>query len=144
MAQAALDTLLVQASKFTLTSPITGLVLERPVHVGEVAMPGAPLMTLADLENLTLTVYVPEDQLGQVRIGQLVEVTVDAYPQRTFEGTVSFIASQAEFTPKNVQTREERVSMVFAVKVKLPNPDHALKPGMPADAVLLTAGQNEG
>ena len=137
MARAALDTLLVQASKFTLASPISGLVLERPVHVGEVALPGAPLMTLADLDSVTLTVYVPEDQLGQVQIGQPVEVTVDAYPDRTFRGGVSFIASQAEFTPKNVQTREERVSMVFAVKVKLDNSDHALKPGMPADAVLL-------
>ncbi|MGD8464062.1 MAG: efflux RND transporter periplasmic adaptor subunit [Anaerolineae bacterium] len=137
MAQAALDTLLVQASKYGLSSPISGLVLERPVHVGEVALPGAPLMTLADLENMTLTVYVPESELGRVQIGQPVEVSVDAYPEQTFRGTVSFIANEAEFTPKNVQTREERVNMVFAVKVKLPNPDHALKPGMPADAVLL-------
>jgi multidrug resistance efflux pump len=137
MARAALDTLLVQASKYSLSSPISGLVLERPVHVGELALPGAPLMTLADLENMTLTVYVPESELGRVQIGQLVEVSVDAYPEQTFRGTVSFIASEAEFTPKNVQTREERVNMVFAVKVQLPNPDHALKPGMPADAVLL-------
>jgi multidrug efflux pump subunit AcrA (membrane-fusion protein) len=137
IAQAALDALEVQAEKFTLTAPIAGLVLERPAHEGEVALPGAPLMTLADLENVTLTVYVPEDQLGKVQRGQPVSVTVDAYPERTFAGTVTFIASEAEFTPKNVQTREERVNMVFAVKVKLPNPDHALKPGMPADAVLL-------
>jgi len=137
IAQAALDALEVQANKFTLTAPISGLVLERPTHQGEVALPGAPLMTLADLENVTLTVYVPEDQLGKVQLGQPVSVTVDAYPGRTFAGTVTFIASEAEFTPKNVQTREERVNMVFAVKVKLPNPEHALKPGMPADAVLL-------
>jgi len=137
IARAALEALQVQATKFILKAPISGLVLERPVHVGEVALPGAPLMTLADLDHLTLTVYVPEDQLGWVQIGQPVSVTVDAYPDRAFTGTVSFIASQAEFTPKNVQTREERVNMVFAVKVKLPNPDHALKPGMPADAVLL-------
>jgi multidrug resistance efflux pump len=93
-------------------------------------------MTLADLEQLTLTIYIPEDQLGWVQIGQPVSVTVDAYPDRVFVGTVTHIASEAEFTPKNVQTREERVSMVFAVKVALSNKDHALKPGMPADAVV--------
>ena len=137
IARAARETLEVQVDKLILKAPITGLVLERPVHVGEVALPGAPLMTLADLDNVTLTIYVPENQLGEVQLGQPVAVRVDAYPDRTFGGTVSFIASQAEFTPKNVQTREERVNMVFAVKVKLPNDDHALKPGMPADAVVL-------
>jgi multidrug efflux pump subunit AcrA (membrane-fusion protein) len=137
IAQSALEALEVQLDKLTLKAPISGLVLERPVHVGEVAVPGAPLMTLADLDNVTLTVYVPEDQLGKVQLGQPVSVTVDAYPDRTFLGEVTFIATQAEFTPKNVQTREERVNMVFAVKVSLPNADHALKPGMPADAVLV-------
>jgi multidrug efflux pump subunit AcrA (membrane-fusion protein) len=94
------------------------------------------LLTLADLDRVTLTVYVPESDLGQVQLGQPVSVTVDAYPERVFPGTAVFVASEAEFTPKNIQTREERVNMVFAVKVKLPNGDHALKPGMPADAVL--------
>jgi multidrug resistance efflux pump len=121
---------------YTLEAPISGMVLERPIHLGEVALPGAPLMTLADLDNVTLTVYVPEDQLGQVQLGQTVSVTVDSYPDRTFTGTLVFVSSQAEFTPKNVQTREERVNMVFAVKVHLPNPGHLLKPGMPADAVI--------
>jgi HlyD family secretion protein len=139
VARASLQALEVQADKFDLRAPLSGLILERPVHVGEVALPGAPLMTIGDLDNVTLTVYVPEDQLGQVRVGQPVTVTVDAYPEREFGGLVTFIAGQAEFTPKNVQTREERVNMVFAVKVSLPNPDHALKPGMPADAVLAPA-----
>jgi HlyD family secretion protein len=138
IARAALEALEVQLDKLTLKAPISGLVLERPVHVGEVALPGAPLMTLADLDNATLTIYVPEDQLGQVQLGQPVSVTVDAYPERVFEGMVTYIASEAEFTPKNVQTREERVNMVFAVQVRLPNPDHALKPGMPADAVIMS------
>jgi multidrug resistance efflux pump len=137
LARSARDTLEVQLKKLTLEAPISGLVLERPVHVGEVAVPGAPLMTLADLNEVTLTVYVPEDQLGKVQLGQPVSVTVDAYPDRVFQGSVAFIATQAEFTPKNVQTKEERVNMVFAVKVKLLNADHALKPGMPADAVLV-------
>jgi len=136
VARSALAATKVQMDKLMLRAPISGLVLERPVHVGEVAVPGAPLMTLADLDNLTLTIYVPEDQLGKVQLGQPVTVTVDAYPDRTFSGIVDFISSQSEFTPKNVQTQAERVNMVFAVKVRLPNPDHALKPGMPADATL--------
>lgn len=136
IARSALGSLEVRLGKLTLQSPISGLVLERPVHAGGVALPGAPLMTLADLDNVALTIYVPEDQLGKVQIGQSVAVTVDAYPERVFQGTVILIASEAEFTPKNVQTRDERVNMVFAVKVKVPNPDHALKPGMPADAEL--------
>ena len=136
IARASLEALEVQLEKLTLEAPISGLVLARPVSVGEVALTGAPLMTLADLDHVTLTIYVPEDELGKVQIGQPVSVTVDAYPERTFRGTVVFVASEAEFTPKNVQTREERVNMVFAVKVELQNPDHALKPGMPADAVL--------
>ena len=136
VARAALLALQVQLQKLTLESPISGLVLARLVQVGEVALPGAPLLTLADLENVTLTLYVPEDQLGQVQLGQPVSVTVDAYPDQVFPGTVILIASEAEFTPKNVQTREERVSMVFAVQVDLPNADLRLKPGMPADALL--------
>ena len=139
MARAALDVLLVQEDKFTLAAPISGLVLEQPVRVGEVALPGAPLLSLADLEHMTLTVYVPEDQLGRVYLGQPVSVTVDAYPDRAFPGSVTHISNEAEFTPRNIQTQEERVNMVFGVEVDLPNPDHALKPGMPADAVLLEA-----
>ena len=95
---------------------------------------------MADLDTVTLTVYVPEDQLGLVKIGQEVRVMVDSYPERTFHGEVVYIAAKAEFTPKNVQTKEERVTTVFAVDVKIPNPDHALKPGMPADAEILVEG----
>ncbi len=140
LAQAALDVLQAKATRFSLKAPISGLVLERTVNVGEVARPGVPLLTLADLDRLTLTLYVPENRLGQVYIGQRVAVTVDAYPDRTFMGTISFIADKAEFTPKSVQTHEERVNLVFAVKVSLPNPDHALKPGRSADAVILDIG----
>jgi multidrug resistance efflux pump len=136
VARAALQAIQVRLDKLVLEAPISGLVLERPVHVGELARPGAPLLTLADLDEVTLTVYVPEDQIGGVQLRQPVSVTVDAYPDRAFRGQVVFIASEAEFTPKNVQTQEERVSMVFAVKVKVPNSEHLLKPGMPADAVL--------
>ncbi len=135
-AQAALDALLVLRDKLTLTAPVGGLVLETSIHRGELAAPGITLLTLGDLDEVTLTVYVPENRLGQVRIGQRVEVRVDSFPERVFTGTVVAIASQAEFTPRNVQTQEERVNMVFAVDVQIPNPDHALKPGLPADATF--------
>ncbi len=134
-AQANLKTLDIQLARMTILAPAGGIVLEQLIHVGELATPGAPLLTLADLDEVTLTVYVPEAELGQVSLGQEVEVTVDAYDQ-VFTGQVSYISSQAEFTPKNVQTQEERVHMVFAVKVQLENLEHELKPGMPADAVF--------
>ena len=96
------------------------------------------MLTLGDLDEVTLTVYVPEDQLGRVRLGQSVDVRVDTFPDRVFQGQVVAIAHEAEFTPRNVQTQEERVNMVFAVDVSIPNPDHLLKPGVPADAVIVT------
>jgi len=134
-AEAALKGLDLELDRTTLSAPAGGVILDRLVHEGELAVPGAALFTLADLDQVTLTVYVPEAELGKVALGQEVEVTVDAYDQG-FSGQVTHIASQAEFTPKNVQTQEERVHMVFAVKIRLDNPDHQLKPGMPADAVF--------
>jgi HlyD family secretion protein len=139
IARAALQALQVQMEELRLQAPISGLVLERPVQVGELALPGGALFSLADLDRLSLTVYVPEDQVGRVQLGGEVVVTVDAFPDRAFPGRVTYISSEAEFTPRNVQTQEERVNMVFAVKVELPNPGHLLKPGMPADAILLDA-----
>jgi multidrug resistance efflux pump len=136
-AQAALDTVQVQLEKMTLRAPTTGVVLERMVSVGEIAAPNFSLLTIADLDQVTLTIYVPENQIGLVKVGQEVKVKVDSYPERTFEARVVHIAARAEFTPKNVQTKEERVSTVFAVKIEIPNLDWALKPGMPADAEIL-------
>ena len=137
-AQAQLDSALVMLGKLTLDAPVGGRVLEVSVQVGELAAPGAPLVTLADLDEVELTVYVPENRLGQVQLGQEVEVRVDSFPDQVFAGRVATIAHEAEFTPRNVQTDEERVNIVFAVKVVIPNPDQALKPGMPADAVIIT------
>jgi HlyD family secretion protein len=137
-AQAALDALLVLRDKQIITAPVGGVALEVSIHQGELAAPGGTLLTLGDLDQVTLTVYVPESKLGQVAIGQQVVVSVDSFPGQTFVGTVIAIADEAEFTPRNVQTQEERVNMVFAVDVRIPNPDHALKPGLPADAVILT------
>ncbi|MFC2016047.1 HlyD family secretion protein [Chloroflexota bacterium] len=125
-----------QIEKMTLSSPIDGIVTSRSAHAGEAVTPGATLLTVADLDNVKLTIYIPENQLNRVYLGQEVEVVVDSYPGQVFVGTVAYISQQAEFTPKNVQTVEERVNMVFALKVRLANPGHLLKPGMPADALL--------
>ena len=135
-ARAALNALDVQRDKLSISAPVGGVILECMIHKGELAVPGVSMLTLADLDKVTLTIYVPEDRLGQVYVGQAASVSVDSFPRRTFEGAVVAIAQEAEFTPRNVQTQEERVNMVFAVDIKLPNPEHALKPGMPADAVI--------
>lgn len=135
-AQAALALIDAQLAQLTLTSPITGVVTSRSVHAGETATPGVTLLALANLDQVTLVIYIPENQIGRVQVERPVEVTVDSFADRIFTGWVTIIASEAEFTPRNVQTQEERVNMVFAVKVVIPNPDHALKPGMPADALI--------
>jgi HlyD family secretion protein len=135
-AQAAVDLLQIRIDKMTLRSPIAGVVTSSSTHQGEAAVAGATLLTVANLDEVKLTIYIPENELGRVYLGQKVGVEVDSFPGRAFSGTVSYISQQAEFTPKNVQTEKERVNMVFAVRVRLPNPDHLLKPGMPADAVL--------
>ena len=137
-AEAALEVLRVRLDKMTLRSPLAGLVTSRAINVGETAAPGGTLLTVANLDEVKLTIYVPETQIGRVTVGQEVEVQVDSYPHQVFQGRVVPISPRAEFTPKNVQTPEERVSIVFAVRVALPNAGHELKPGMPADARILT------
>lgn len=136
-AHAALDALKVQRQKYTLHAPSDGMVVERIVYEGENALPGTTLLTLGNLDTVDLTIYIPEPDVGKVSLEQPVKVSVDSFPGETFPGQVVWISDKAEFTPKNVQTKEERVNTVFAVKVRIPNPDHKLKPGMPADAVLL-------
>jgi len=137
-AEAARDALAVKIAKQTLTAPRAGLVSRRLFEPGELTGPGVTVLELTDIETVDLTVYIPENQIGQVQIGQPARVQVDAYGKEAFEGVVTFIAHEAEFTPKNVQTQEERVNLVFAVKITLDNADHRLKPGMPADAEILT------
>jgi multidrug resistance efflux pump len=137
-AEAALAGVGVQLDKLNLTAPRDGIITDRSANPGELATPGATLMNLGDLDQVTLTVFIPETQIGRVRVGQTARVEVDAYPSEIFEGAVTFIAPEAEFTPKNVQTEEERVNLVFAVKITLDNPDHRLKPGMPADAEIMS------
>jgi HlyD family secretion protein len=121
------------AARERITSPLSGVVLYRSVEPGEVVAVGAPLITVADLTDLELTVYVPEDRYGQIRLGQTHPVTVDSFPTETFTGTVVHIADRAEFTPRNVQTTEGRKTTVFAVRLSLGDGQGKLKPGMPAD-----------
>ena len=135
-AQAAVAGLRVQLDKRTLRSPIDGVVTGRAAHAGEAAIAGATLLTVANLDEVRLTIYIPEGELGRVYLGQQVQVEVDSFPGRIFSGTVSYISPEAEFTPKNVQTEKDQVNMVFAVRIHLPNPDHLLKPGMPADVLI--------
>jgi multidrug resistance efflux pump len=117
-------------------SPIDGVVLDRSVQPGELAMPGSTLLTVGDLSKPTLTIYVPEDLYGQINLGQNYPVRVDSFPGRVFQGKVSHIADHAEFTPRNVQTVQGRKDTVYAVRLTLPNADLALKPGMPADVTI--------
>jgi multidrug resistance efflux pump len=132
-AQAGLNALQVQKSKMTLVAPHAGYIVARFSNRGEIAAPNAPILKLADLDALTMTVYLPTSELGRVKVGDTARMTLDAFPRRGFEGTVVFISPDAEFTPRNVQTQTERVNLVYAVKISLPNPDHALKPGMAGD-----------
>lgn len=136
-AEAASGMLQVQLEKMTLHSPLSGLVSNRAIHGGETASPGATLMTVASLDEVKLTVYIPENRYGRIQLGQSVSVEVDSFPGKVYLGEVMYISSQAEFTPRNVQTKEERVNTVFAVKILIPNPEHDLKPGMPADATIV-------
>jgi HlyD family secretion protein len=135
-AQAQVETLNVQLQKTHIVSPITGVVLERYVEAGEVVSPGMVLMTIGDLQRPWVRVYIGEPDIGRVRIGQEAMVVTDAYPKRGFSGILRYIADEAEFTPKNVQTRQERVKLVYEAKVYLSNKEGILKPGMPADVSL--------
>jgi len=124
-----------------VVSPIDGTVLERLVEPSEYAAPGSTVMVVASLDALTLTIYVPENLYGQFFLGQTYPVTVDSFPGQTFNGTVSYISNQAEFTPRNVQTTDSRQTTVYAIKLNLDPSGGMLKPGMPADVHFAGQGQ---
>jgi HlyD family secretion protein len=128
----------------SVTAPLSGVVLSENVEAGDYVAPGTPVVTVGDLSNVWLRAYIEETDLGRVKIGQPVTVTTDTYPGKKYTGRVSFIAPQAEFTPKSVQTQKERVKLVYRIKVDIPNPAMELKPGMPADAVIRTEEAGEG
>jgi HlyD family secretion protein len=125
-----------QLAKITVTAPMDGILLTRNAEPGEFVQPGAVAFALADLNDITITVYVPEDRYGQIYLGQQADVTVDSFPGETFTAEVIHIADQAEFTPRNIQTVEGRSSTVYAIKLSVTNSNGKLKIGMPADVVF--------
>jgi HlyD family secretion protein len=120
----------------TLRAPFSGVILVRQTELGEVMQPGTPVVTLADLDHIWLRAYVSETDLGKIHWNQPATVTTDTYPGRNYPGRISFISSSAEFTPKSVETHEERVTLVYRIKIDVDNPNHELKPGMPADGLI--------
>ena len=137
LAQANLDLLDAQIAKTTVASLVDGVVMTRNAEPGSVVNAGAALLTLARLDELSITVYVPEDRVGEVSLGQTANVSVDSFPGVVFKGAVTYISDQAEFTPRNVETVSGRKNTVFAVKLKLNDTSERLKPGMPADVTFL-------
>lgn len=132
-AQANLNLIETQLKQLAIPSPTSGVVLTRLVEPGDVVTPGYSAMTISDLTNISITVYVPEDRIGEVTLGQATQVSVDSFPGENFQASVIHISDKAEFTPRNVQTVEGRKNTVFAVKLKVENASGKLKPGMPAD-----------
>jgi HlyD family secretion protein len=136
-AEAALNEVQSILDDLTITAPTSGTITTRMVDTGEVVVAGTPLLELVDLDRLYLKVYVPEAQIGKLRLDLAARIYTDAFPDQPFDATVRYIASKAEFTPKEVQTPDERVKLIYAVKLYLKdNPDHRLTPGLPADAVI--------
>lgn len=136
-AEAVLEMVQIQIKDLAVTAAADGVVLARSVEIGELVQPGMTVLTIGQLSALTITVYVSEDQYGQVSLGQEAEVSVDSFPDEVFEAVVTRIADQAEYTPRNVQTEEDRRTTVFAIELSVEDTGGMLKPGMPADVVFL-------
>ncbi len=134
VAQAALEAAQTQLNKTIITAPVNGLIAATNVQTGELATPALTALQLADLDQVRLTIYVPGGELGRFSIGQAINARVDAFPDRVFPGTIVSISDTAEYTPRNVRTPNERMKLVYAMKIKLDNPDHVLKPGLQAEA----------
>jgi len=117
-----------------VVSPIDGVVLRKNLEVGETANPGVPILTLVNPRDVWLRAYVPETEVGRLKVGDAAKLRVDAFPDREFTGRLTEIGSEAEYTPRNVQTKKERVNLVFRIKIQIDNPQGILKPGLPADA----------
>lgn len=135
------DTRLSQA---LLVAPISGTVLAKHAEPGELLAVGSPVITVGRLDEVWVRAYIPETSLGRVKLGQQVQVSSDTWKGRTYQGTISFIASEAEFTPRNVQTEAERVKLVYRIKISIANTKQELKPGMPVDVVIDTGGGGQG
>jgi HlyD family secretion protein len=135
--EAQLDAASTQLAYTEIHAPLDGVVLTKNVESGEVVNPGTPVVSIANIDALWMNIYIPETQTGFVKLGQAVRVHVDSFPGETFKGKISFVSSESEFTPKTIQTPEERIKLVYRVKVSLENTGQRLKPGMPADAEIL-------
>jgi HlyD family secretion protein len=133
-ARSALAMAQVRLREMTIFSPVDGMVLRKNLEVGEMANPGVPILTLMKPSEIWVRAYVPEEEIGRIKVGDPARIAIDAFPARRFPGRIIEIASEAEFTPRNVQTRKERVNLVFRIKIAVDNPEGVLKPGMPADA----------
>jgi HlyD family secretion protein len=140
-AQASLELALTRLGYGTITSPVNGVVLVRPMEPGMTAAVGAPVLTLGDMDNIYFQGYIPEADLAKVKFGMKAYVTTDAYPGKKYPAWVSYISSKAEFTPKTVETYKERVTLVYRCKIRAQNINYELKPGMPAEAVILLDSQ---
>jgi len=136
LARAAMAQAEVQLGYTRLISPTSGVVISRNVEPGETVAPGREVITISDLSRVDLKIYVPETQIGKVRPGAVADVKIDTFPDKTFTGVVAFVSPEGEFTPKIIQTKKERVKLVYLVKVSIDNPSRHLKAGMPADARL--------
>ncbi len=119
-----------------LISPMDGFVLVKSAEVGEIIQIGAPVFTLANLQDIWLTAYINETDLGRIKLGQEARVKIDTYPDKTYKGKISFISQETEFTPKQIQIKEERTKLVYRIKISIDNANIELKPGMPADAYI--------
>jgi HlyD family secretion protein len=126
-----------QLSDTVAISPVDGVVLVKAADVGEVLAPGTSVVTVGDIEHPWLRGYVNETDLGKVKLGSKAKVTTDSYKGKVYNGRVTFISSEAEFTPKQIQTQQERVKLVYRIKIELDNPRRELKSNMPADAEIL-------
>jgi HlyD family secretion protein len=135
-AQAAVDRARVAVGECTLRAPRAGYVLRRNYEPGEVVLPGSRVLSLVDTRQVKATFYLPNDELSAAKPGRAVKVEADAYADRTFEGKIRWVAAEAEFTPRNVQTREDRDRLVYAVEVSIPNPKGLLRPGMPVEITI--------
>ncbi len=135
-AQAALEVVELQLQKQVVTTAVAGTIMTRNVQPGELVQPGTAALTIAQLDDLTITVYLPENRYGQVSLGDEVAFTTDSFPDDSFEAVVVRIADQAEYTPRNVQTQEDRQTTVYAVELSVTDPDGNLKPGMPVDVLF--------
>ena len=142
-AQSTVDYARIQLDYTQLKAPFSGIITTRNMEPGEVVSPGKEVLILSDLSRVELKIFVGQEDIGKVTYGDGADIKIDTFPDRTYNGNVTFISTEAEFTPKIIQTQKERVKLVYRVKITLPNPDVSLKPGMPADACFMSVNSEQ-